>query len=297
MTTTKDPRPRQPSRPELILDEQPERGAVHHSGVDGVPQARPVRRGTLPGGMAAIPVSSGEYAPTLKAPAPPTLKQTWRVPTPPSAVAQARRSDPPTSAESAPVETPPVSLRKASPLPAPSQRPEQAAVEALRRRAEAAEAKAADADRLRRERDEARAATTPTIAPESHHGLSDETIGKLVRELGGILAKKIGLPAALLAMLGGGGYAMHAASEKPAPPPLTAAQLDAAIDKLRTRKGGLDDVTRAVNDLAQVSKCTRRKVTQIGESVLPAPDHMGAQRKPQPFEDDCPENPKPLPDP
>lgn len=51
------PRPRQPSQPRLepALDQQPERRAVHHPGVDGVEQAAPMRRGTLPGGMAAMP--------------------------------------------------------------------------------------------------------------------------------------------------------------------------------------------------------------------------------------------------
>lgn len=90
------PLPRQPSSPELVgivTPDQPERGAVrHHPGVEDAPQAPPQRRGTLPGGMAAIPaLTSGEFAPTLPAPNP-LQKKTWRVPTPPSAALLARRT-------------------------------------------------------------------------------------------------------------------------------------------------------------------------------------------------------------
>ena len=51
MTQTKDQQPRLklPSRPDLLLDQQPERGAVRHPGVDGVPQAAPQRSRTLTG--------------------------------------------------------------------------------------------------------------------------------------------------------------------------------------------------------------------------------------------------------
>jgi hypothetical protein len=101
------------------------------------------RKSTLVGIGAQRP--SGEYAPTLPAPADPPLKKTWRLPTPPSAVALARRTDPPP-----PVDTLPApgaaAGRPGGSLPPVSGDPDETVREALRRRAEAAEAKIAAAE-------------------------------------------------------------------------------------------------------------------------------------------------------
>lgn len=106
--------PKQPTRPgskpeltSIVTPDQPERGNVRHPGVDGAPQAPPLRKGTLPGGMAAIPArASGEFLPTLPVPNP-LQRQTIRRPTPPSAALLARRTpippsdDPPGPADAA----------------------------------------------------------------------------------------------------------------------------------------------------------------------------------------------------
>ena len=60
MTPPNQPPRRPGSRPEIpraiVGDEQPERAAVHHPGVDGVPQAPPDRKGTLTGlGAVKVP--------------------------------------------------------------------------------------------------------------------------------------------------------------------------------------------------------------------------------------------------
>lgn len=143
--------PRRPgSSPELVgirSPDQPEREAVHHPGVEDAPQPPPQRRGTLPGGMAAIPArASGEFAPTLPAPKQPSLKKTWRVPTPPSAAALARRSDPPTGTEPPPRTDAPTGQPGAS-LPPPSASAEESSRQAQRR----------EIDRVTAERDQARA--------------------------------------------------------------------------------------------------------------------------------------------
>lgn len=80
-----------PDLPHAIAgDEQPERAAVNHPGVDGVPQAAPRRTSTLTG---------TPNAPTRRAPSP--WGQTVLRPAPPSTTGKARRSDaPPASASS-----------------------------------------------------------------------------------------------------------------------------------------------------------------------------------------------------
>jgi hypothetical protein len=183
--------------------------------------------------------------------------------------------------------------------------PDEASQEALRKRAKAAEAKAAELERqarLRAELDSPAAGFPPPVTPAPPKPVeppkepeADAVIGWLVKRA---VANRKAIYALVAAMgIGGGGVAIKTATEKPQPPPLTMAQLEQALEKQRTRKGGTDDMVRMLNEQLQVTKCLRRKVTQIGESVLPAPDHMGNVRKPQPFEDDCPDSPKPLPEP
>lgn len=76
------PPPRPGKLPHAIAgDEQPERAAVKHTGVDGAPQRAPDRRGTLPG-MPALkpPPVPTELAPTKPAPPAPPIVVTPVVP-------------------------------------------------------------------------------------------------------------------------------------------------------------------------------------------------------------------------
>jgi hypothetical protein len=89
--------------------------------------------------------------------------------------------------------------------------------------------------------------------------------------------------------VGGGGVAMKAANEKPQPPPVTAEQLTAAMKPI---SDSIKANTKATNDLIRLVKCLRRQQNDLGSSLLPAKDHMGSARKPQPWEDECGENPQ-----
>jgi hypothetical protein len=198
-------RPRQPSQPKLqgaiAGDEQPERGAVNHPGVDGVAQPAP-RKATLTGLGAQRP--SGEYAPTLPAPPDPPLKKTWRLPTPPSAVALARRTDPPQADDTLPAPGEPGGQPEASSGPTSLE----LQVAALRARAEAAEAAKAELERQARVRSESQgpgpyqapvvvAPERPSKAPESSAASDGST--KALRSA--VTKLVLGL-AALLALLG-----------------------------------------------------------------------------------------------
>lgn len=205
-------RPRQQSRSELsgiLTPDQPEREAVRHSAVDGAPQQLPAhRKGTLTGlgavglGMPPLPA---EVAPTLPAPNP-LQRSTVRRPTPPSSVALARRSDPPVGSASPPPADAATGQLGAS-LPPPSGDPEVAVREALRRRAEAAEARAAELERQSRVREESLQPgpyqppvvvvdERPTKAPDSSGG---DGSAKALRSA---LTKLVLGLAALLALLG-----------------------------------------------------------------------------------------------
>lgn len=227
---------------------------------DGRRFDEPKRTGTL-AGMPA-PHLSGEHAPTVPARA--HMAPTMRVRTPQGVqVVTIRDHD----------KTPP-----SASMPPISETPEQDALRVLRARVRELEAKAP------------LAVPTPSAAP----ALDDAAVGKLVKASVSALVRKIGLPAAFIACLGlgGGGYAM--AVQKPPPPALTAEDLTKALRPIETR---LDRITTATNEGLQLSKCTRRKVNQIGGALLPDPQKMGTAHKPQPYEDDCPENPRLLPEP
>lgn len=130
MTPPKRPPPRPDSLPRAVAgDEQPDRAAVRHPGLEGADQPQPPRTGTLPG-MPALkpPPLPLEVAPTRRAPSP--WSKTVMRPAPPSSRAVAVRSDPPPSLE------PPAQAAAATRQP-------EALAEALRR-AEAAEAKLAE---------------------------------------------------------------------------------------------------------------------------------------------------------
>jgi hypothetical protein len=237
-------------------------------------------------------------------PAPPRARQPSRPEiidlVPETPVRERRRFDNPTPFEPLPFPKPPLvpgEFQRTMPSP-PSpaslpvaETPDKASTLALRRRAEEAE---------KRERDalaQLEAARRSTAAPASDP-LGDEAIGKLVKAVVSALTKRIGLPAVLIASLAGGGGLYKYATDKPTPPPMTAVELDARLAKFEERVGGrLDKLTTTVNDGVDLQRCLRKKTGQIGGSLLPAPDRMGSALKPQPFEDDCPDSPKRLPDP
>jgi hypothetical protein len=171
----------------------------------------------------------------------------------------------------------------------PSLTPEQSQLALYRKRAEEAEARARKA--------EDRSASPPLGTPSQAPGaavLDDAAIGRMVKSITGAVLKRVGLPAAFIAMLGLGGAGYKAATDKPAPPALTAEDLNRAFKPVESR---LDKLTTSTNEGLQVSKCLRRKVNQIGGALLPDPQKMGTALKPQPYEDDCPDNPRPLPEP
>jgi hypothetical protein len=220
------------------------------------------------------PHLSGEHSPTVPARA--YTVPTMRVRTPQGVqVVTIHDSD----------KTPPSAT-----MPPTSETPEQDALRILRARVRELEAK----DR------QSRSASPPPLSlpvPSTAPVLDDAAIRKLVKASVNAVIRKIGLPAALVAMLGLGGTGYKVATDKPTPPALTAAQLDASLDKLKTGRGGLNDLVRATNENLQLSKCLRRKVNEIGGALLPAPDRMGPARKAQPYEDDCQDSPRPLPEP
>jgi hypothetical protein len=163
MTQPQDPKPRQPSRPELQRaiagDEKVAPDVLKRAErrYDANATAAPKRSATLngmvappaPGSAPPPPRLPGELAPTLPAKGNPLQHQTVQRPAPPSAMRQAVRSDPPPAhapaAEPivAPDDRQPVSIvaphsagRRQSPLPAPSVRPEDGQAAAQRREIE-----------------------------------------------------------------------------------------------------------------------------------------------------------------
>ncbi len=134
--------PAQPDRRIIAGDEQPERGAVKHPGVDGADQDAPKKSTTLTG-FPGVPLDArplpAERAKTRRAPSP--WGQTVLKPPPPSSVALARRSEPPATSEPPAPQTN-ASGRPDAPLPPPSLHPDEASAQASRRRAERAEQRA-----------------------------------------------------------------------------------------------------------------------------------------------------------
>lgn len=141
-------RPRQGSSDALdrLLDEQPERGAVRHSAVDGVPQAPPRRPATRPE-MAALraPPIISQPDPPLPGPAPLPVEHARTVPAA-AHVARTQRAPTPVDAQAARSETP-SSGRPSASLPPPSRNPDDGAHQAQRR----------ELERLQAERDRAQA--------------------------------------------------------------------------------------------------------------------------------------------
>ncbi len=153
-------------------------------------------------------------------------------------------------------------------LPPPSADPQGAQVEALRRRAEQAEAKLVEKPRI-----------SISEAP-----ISDEALGKFVRVLTVRALKRWGIPLAVLSAAGGAGVALQQGHQTPAPappPPVTSAQLEAVLKKAR------DSEAKTNNRLARLAKCVLRQQDKMGKMLLPAPDHVGSALKIEPFENKC----------
>lgn len=210
--------------------------------------------------------------------------------TPETPVRNARRWDDPKPVELPPPPAVPGEFQPT--MMSPASTPDAASAAALRRKLEDAERRARDAE-AKQAAAEKRASSLPAGDP-----LGDEAVGKLVKAVVSALTKRFGAPLVLATCLAGGGYALKAANEKPAPPPLTAAEFSERVDKFETRvTGRLDSLTRSTNVTIDMTRCMRKKTNQIGESLLPAPDRMGPARRPAAYEDDCPESPGRLPEP
>jgi hypothetical protein len=158
-------------------------------------------------------------------------------------------------------------------LPPPSSDPKDARIAAMER----------ELDDYRKGRKFSPAAGTP--APAAPVGVSDEVIGRVVRQLLERVAKRVGAPAALLACLGGGGYAFSYVKEEQAPPPPAYVTKDELDKALRGRKDKA--LAKAVNPVARLAKCVLKQQDKTGKMLLPAPDHVGSALKPQPWENEC----------
>ncbi len=273
-------RPKAPSRPDLLLDQQPERGAVRHPGVDGVPQAAPKRSATLTGLVA--PPAPGSQPPPLPPtkPAPPRhpLKATWRVPTPPSAAALARRSDPPPhgSPPEPDVDQEPVTAVE-SPQARQASREQQLEAKLLESSRELAE--------LRRQ---ARV-QAETASPASHYPLgpparhqspvpsSGPAGGIRIEGPGGF---KLTVPQAVVlavlasAGLGGGAIAIAKPSADPSKTDAMLVSQEATradVALLREQTAGMLK-REAARD--QYVRCLEESLDEVGEQLLPAVDRL-----------------------
>lgn len=242
------------------LDQQPERAAIRE------PRAVPPKRTATMPGIPSVPIAPplpAELAATRHAPANPLRAKTWRIPTPPSAVALARRSDPP----------------EGDPLPPPSQSPDAASQEALRRRAEGAEAELAELRRRERVRAETASPNTfpPRVAergdvqpPKS--APPDAALGRSLRYLAGRL-----WPLFLAAAgVGGGVTAVAKPTVDPAKADAVLASqqaMQADVALLREQVAGMLK-REAARD--QYTTCLEEALEDMGSQLLPAQDRQGS---------------------
>jgi hypothetical protein len=179
-------------------------------------------------------------------------------------------------------------------LPPPSADPDQAVKDALRRRAEAAEAALAELrrrERVRVEADSPAAQFPPQVTesqPPSSITKTDAVIGKVVRSVAIKLAARFGWTPLLVALGVGGTVAVVA---KPSAQP---EKLEAALsriealerqDKLRgTQVNGSLDREAIVSEFL---KCLYEQQVEGFGQLLPAQDKMGSAALPKPFVDKC----------
>lgn len=276
MMTPKDQRPKAPSRPDLtgiVTPDQPERRAVRHPGVDGVDQPPP-RRGTLTGMPAPAAMGSRppplpprlptELAPTIKAPARPTLKQTWRLPTPPSALARARRTDPPVGDESSASADAPESTPGAS-------------AELV-----AAHARIAQLERDARAAADTRIVSYPPPVQRTQTPVPNSTAPKASDWEKLRFKVATAIVAALVIVIAALSYWAVAAIDAKT----------AAIKEAQEAKSKADSRDAQWRQWASVvtwiQDCRNGQQLDVNEMLLPAPDKMGSARKPEPWIVKCP---------
>jgi hypothetical protein len=253
--------------------------SINHPGADDARQPPPLRRGTLPGGMAAIPVrASGEYSPTLRAPNP-LQRQTANRPAPPSAVALARRTDPPVTLE------PPDEQSPSSGRPG------------------ARDAEVARRARVQAESQSPGASYPPAIAPAPPRAapapLSEAALETAAIEGGLVwLAKRVArdrkaIYALVTALATGGGvFAIKTATETP-PPVDTVKQAELAAVTSRLSILEAERAAALGRELKkdELIRCLRSRYDEAHQQTLPAPDKMGSAQRPRAWKDDCGANP------
>jgi hypothetical protein len=263
------PRPKQPSRPELPISVDKVVGAAgKHAGSQEYVRPELARRGTLPGGMAALPGPPPlplEGAKTIPAENP-LRKKTWRVPTPPSAVAQARRTPVPPSPDPSPS------------TDAPESTPGNSTAELAALRAKLAEFE-------RRERVQAETASPNSYPPkvverkpspaagtrvEAASSPPDAAIGRSVRWL---LGKAWPFLVAA-AGLGGGAVGVAKPSADPAKQDATLAEMHAMRADMAVMRDQLASMARWQATEAMYTVCLEDALDDVGEQVLPAQDRM-----------------------
>lgn len=212
--------------------------------------------------------------------------KTVRAPTPPEVLAQARRGPLPLPLAGAiravdelqgvRIQTPPSGQPSAS-LPPPSQSPDGAALDALRRRAEAAEIRNHELERRERVRTEAASSATWPPKVERRTGEAEPrstpphaAIGKSVTYLFGKL-----WPLFVAAAGIGGGVTAIA---KPAADP---AKADAVLASQQAMRADVALLTEQVAGMLkreaardQYVRCLEESLDEVGEQLLPAQDRL-----------------------
>jgi hypothetical protein len=213
-----------------------------------------------------------------------------RAPTPPEVLAAARRAPPPLPTAGAkpaaderqhvqiqtPDSVPPGSL------PPPSHSPELARIEALRRRAEAAEDRAQEAERQLRVQAEVRSpATFPpsvrtqTPVPSSAPTKADAAIGKAIRTLAVRIATKLGWSPVIVALgLGSGATAVLKPSADPAKANATLVIVEGMRGDVATIRDQLSGVIKREAARDAYTTCIEESLDEVGVQLLPAQDRL-----------------------
>lgn len=285
-----------------VLDEQPERGVVHHSGVDGVPQRAPARttltdlpRARLPEAKATLtgapppppPRLPLDLSPTVKAP-PLPFRKTMRVGSPAGLLAAARRSEPPAASDPPPTSArvPGDEKRASASLPPPSMSPEAATVDALRRRAEAAEARRDELERRERVRSEAqspagwppRVERSQSPVPSSERESKPPSRGDWAK-----LRFKVAtaIVAALVLVIGALAYWGVAAINAKAEAIKAAQEAKKDADSREEQWRSWASVVIWIED------CRDGRDVRSGEMLLPDLNKQGSARKLEPWQNPC----------
>lgn len=280
----KPPRPRQPSAgdlPRADVDKPVGVAAEEQRRFDRPP---PKRSQTLPGipRLATPPLLPLEHRPT--APAAALSASTLRAPTP-------------ATGTRIPVGQTPASGQPAGSLPPPSQDPAHAQVEALRRRAEAAEARTAQLERDARAAADTHLQTyPPKVEPQRHPSpvpssaptKVDAAIGKAVRTLAERLAARHGWMPLLVALgVGGGATAVLKPSADPAKADATLVKLDELRREVSLLRVQLNSALDREAASSAYTECLAEQQAEYFAQLSPALDRMGAAAPLRPFVDRC----------